>query len=372
MDVEACFIIGTRAQLVKMAPVIRQADSAALRYCVWFTGQHSESMDELVRDFELKVDQRFFGRVGERATITSLVRWIPSALWECWKFLRRVRRENRKALVVVHGDTLSTLLGALAAKINGLRVAHVESGLTSRRLLSPFPEEVTRRWVFRLTDVAYCPNAGAFQNMSGRRRIRAFDTRDNTIIDSLRMVLARKRVGDVQGPSSKGRAYLVFSVHRFENIYDRSRFEEIIEQMLRISRHFDVWFVLHPATRRRIEAFGFRHKIESESGVRLSPRLPYTEFVRLIAGASVVVTDGGSNQEELAYLGIPTILLRVQSERPDGLGRNAILERDIGDSIEEFVLAGRHEVLRRPSALEGAGMPSNDIVQDLILAARHP
>jgi UDP-N-acetylglucosamine 2-epimerase (non-hydrolysing) len=159
--------------------------------------------------------------------------------------------------------------------------------------------------------------------------------------------------------------YLVASLHRFQNLYDAKRLETLVGLIVTIAERIPVHFVLHPATRKRLGKSGLAARLESAPGVRLSPRLGYRDFLRLAAGAACVLTDGGSNQEELAALGVPTIIMRERTERPDGLGENAAMEADIEGGAAAFVLSGQYVGLRRPVSVSGDLGPSQMIADFL-------
>jgi UDP-N-acetylglucosamine 2-epimerase (non-hydrolysing) len=255
---------------------------------------------------------------------------------------------------------MSTVLGALAARRRGIPVFHVESGLTSGKLFDPFPEELSRRIVFRLTDVALCPSASAAALMA-RYSCRSVDTGGNTIEDAVLLALR-----DRTSPSSDGgRPYLVASLHRFQNIFDSQRFSSLIDLLEQLAKHFRIHFVLHPATRKRLQAGGHLARLEAASGVSLTPRLGYRDFLTLAAGAACVLTDGGSNQEELAVLGVPTIIMRKHTERADGIGANAIMEGDVPGELADYLRDGGYQALRRAPTLRTAMGPSERVAEEL-------
>lgn len=355
-----CFLVGTRAQLIKMAPLISAAKNAPIDFRVWFTGQHGESMSDLMADFGLFADHRYAGNLGERSTVASLFMWLPAAFLSVIRFLRSLKRTNGSAVVVVHGDTLSALVGAVAAKCVGLKVAHVESGLSSGRLLSPFPEEMIRRIVFRFTDVAYCPNWAAMERMQKVRGVRSIYTQGNTIIDSLRVAINSTSPRLYEDP------YVVVSLHRFENIFHEVRLRFLVDSIIAIADCFRVCFVLHPATRKRLETTGLMQKMQAHPKVILTGRQSYSTFIAWMRQAEAVLTDGGSNQEELSLMGVPTILMRGASERPDGLGKNAVFEADLGCSVEGYLKAGRHRELRTAHGPDLFPGPSATILADLL------
>ena len=175
------FVIGTRAQLVKVAPVLRVAMKRNLPHVVWFTGQHRESIDDLIADFALQSCFVMPGDHRERSSVRRLLGWMPRMLLGCRRFIEQQRRETGEApLVVVHGDTLSTFLGAVAARLAKARVVHLESGLSSGSIGDPFPEELLRRLTFRLAHFALCPNGQAVERMQRRAEPRV--VRSYTIV----------------------------------------------------------------------------------------------------------------------------------------------------------------------------------------------
>lgn len=355
MSTQLAFVIGTRAQLIKVAPVVVACERRGLASTLLMTGQHQETMQDLITEFRITSPQVVALPASEHSTVRSLLSWLPAA----YKGVRTRLREIGAQTVLVHGDTLSTLVGALAARRNKIRVVHLESGLSSGRLFDPFPEEICRRLVFRMTDIAMCPNAIAADYMRRHHRAEVIDTGGNTIVDAVALTGASSIKTNSDAP------YLVASLHRFQNIYDTRRLSQLVALIVALSEHFIVHFVLHPATRDRLNKQSLMNHLSSVSNVRLSPRMGYKEFLCLAAGAACVLTDGGSNQEELAVLGVPTIVMRERTERVDGLGRNAIMETDVSDGVLRFLLDGVHESLRTQALRPADHGPSVRIAEYL-------
>jgi len=142
-------------------------------------------------------------------------------------------------------------------------------------------------------------------------------------------------------------AYILVSLHRFQNLYDSKRLRQLVELVEALAESRPVSFVLHPATRGRLASDGYLERLSTSANVSLLPRMGYRDFIRLAAGAACVLTDGGSNQEELAALGIPTIVMRARTERPDGLGENAVMEQDVPGGVLRYVLEDSVKELRR-------------------------
>ncbi|HMN14049.1 MAG TPA: UDP-N-acetylglucosamine 2-epimerase, partial [Bellilinea sp.] len=242
----------------------------------------------------------------------------------------------------------------------GAKVVHLESGLSSGRLLDPFPEEICRRLVFRMTDVAMCPSTEAVNYMKDNYKTEVVDTAGNTIVDAVALTGAAEVQRNIGAP------YLVVSLHRFQNIYKKRRLVHLVSLMEDLSARFDVNFVLHPATRRRLESYKLLDRISLITRIHLRPRMGYKDFLYLAAGAECVLTDGGSNQEELAALGVPTIVMRAHTERLDGLGANIVMEADVKMGVKELILTGGHEDLRCLPAALPSHSPSTRIVGALL------
>jgi UDP-N-acetylglucosamine 2-epimerase (non-hydrolysing) len=317
-------------------------------------------MQDLLDEFEITSPQIDAIPAGEHATVGSLIGWAPVAYRAIVRALRQLADQHGPLSVIVHGDTLSTVIGALAAKRTGHAVLHLESGLSSGRIWDPFPEELSRRIVFRLADIALCPNEPAAAHMRARYRCKVFETGGNTIIDAVRLASIKDTLDGSIEP------YVVASLHRFQNLFNDARLQSLIELIEKIGGKYVVHFVLHPATRKRLQQKGFEKRLRDNERIRLLPRLGYRDFLTKAAHAECVLTDGGSNQEELAVLGVPTIIMRATTERPDGLNHNAVMESDIKVSIENFVIGEGFRRLRRPSQLSAELGPSNAVVDILL------
>lgn len=326
------FIIGTRAQLIKVAPVIVECEQQNLPCTLLMTGQHLETMQELLTEFGIKTEKTAATTAKEHATVLSLITWLPRAYMGIIKQLKALKLEPKHINVLVHGDTLTTVLGALAGRRLGASVVHLESGLTSKKILDPFPEEISRRIVFRLSNIAMCPNPETEQHMRLKySNCQTINTNGNTILDAIRLT------GISRTTRLNKSNHVVASLHRFQNIYDTKRLSELVGLLEEIANTHKVYFVLHPATRKRLSKTGLSKRLEEHKGVKLLPRLGYSEFLRLAAEAACVLTDGGSNQEELAALGVPTIVMRQATERSDGLGKNAIMEGQISAGVLNYI-----------------------------------
>jgi UDP-N-acetylglucosamine 2-epimerase (non-hydrolysing) len=324
-------VLGTKAQLVKMAPVMVRMRDRDVPYRFVHTGQHQATMNEMLDEFGLKPPDVVLHRGRDIVSLPSMAAWTARILAKTVTSRREIFGEDPSGIVLVHGDTFSTLLGALMGRVARLRVGHVESGLRSFDLLHPFPEEITRLLTFRLAHSLYCPGSWALANVARYSR-ECVDTGCNTLSDTLTLALAVDRKRDHVPDTS----YAIVSLHRYENIFRRESFERLLATIEELAHERRMLFILHPPTESQIDKFGLRARLEGNPAIELRPRYTYFDFVTLLEHADFVVTDGGSIQEESSYLGLPCLLMRRATERQEGLGDNVVLSNFDSETIGAF------------------------------------
>ena len=313
-------LVGTKAQFIKTAPVLCEMDRRDLPYRLVYTGQHSETFDDLERAFGTRAADDNLVPATEADSAAGLAGWAIRFTRAAWCRIRS-RQWQGARWGLVHGDTASTLLSAVVLRLAGVPVAHVEAGLRSPRLLSPFPEEIIRRLVSQLAGLHLAPDAAAMWNLRNAPG-RIVNTGGNTLRDALLMALDDLAHEGAQ-PGEGG--YALVSLHRSENLASRRRFDRLMEMVVESSKSIPIRFVLHPVTRRCLARSGWRERLDAIPAITLLERIDYPGFVRLMLGARFLMTDGGSNQEEAAMMGLPTILLREATERPDGLNGGGVV-----------------------------------------------
>lgn len=354
-------LVGTKAQFIKTAPVLRELDARGIGYRLVYTGQHSETFDILEQAFGTRAPDDILVPAVEADTKTTFLLWSLRYWRAVW---RRIRCGAWKGVTLglVHGDTASTLYGALAIRLARAKIGHIEAGLRSARLFEPFPEEIVRRLVSRLSRWHYAPDADAVRNLSGVRG-EVIDTGGNTLRDALLMSL--RQIGELPAVGGNG-GYAIVSMHRSENLGSRATFDMLLESVLETAQRLPVKFVLHPTTRAKILSTGWLPRLQAEPQVALMDRMDYPDFVRLLLGCRCLMTDGGSNQEEASMLGLPTLLLRRTTERADGLQDNVVLSGLQRKSIRAFV--AEHVDRSWPLRVVGGDSPSARIVDSLAAA----
>lgn len=348
--------IGTKAQYIKTAPLLTAMDAEGVPYRLIDSGQHAAF--SLSLRSELGVREPDY-RLREGKDVDT----IRMALW--W-FLRQVRRlgsahrletevfGGRGGVCVVHGDTPSTLLGVVMARRAGLTIAHMEAGLRSRSIFHPFPEELIRVIVMRCSDLLFAPSEQAAKNLDEMSvRGRVVVTSGNTIGEA---------VGGGSARPGGNQARSVFSIHRVENLRSRRRMDGLRDLVLGAARIGKTTFVAHPPTYASLVRRGDLKDLEA-AGVRVTHLLPHEEFLGLLRTAEVVVTDGGSVQEECALLGVPTVLWRRRTEREDGLGVNVVLS---AHDFEYALSVVTHPHKLRAPSRQFVTSPSTEILRVLL------
>lgn len=349
--------IGTKAQYIKTAPLLRLLDDKGVEYRLIDSGQHAEIASVMRAELGVREPDYVFGNDKDIATVAQAAAWslkIASRLWSG----RRLRDEvfgGRGGICVVHGDTPSTLLSCFIAMRAGLRVAHLEAGLRSNSLLHPFPEEIIRIIVMRLAHLCFAPTPDAVENLRAiRMRGRIVPLEANTSVEAVRFALGHDEPDD-RGPA-------VVTMHRVENLKSKERVLGFADLVSRIAAEREVRFVVHEPTKLAIEKYGVADRLRA-AGVQMSPLVAHSEFVELLRHAPLVVIDGGSIQEECAYIGVPTLLWRDKTERLHGLGDNVVLAHYDRAIVDDFVRDP--DQFRRPVSLP-ATAPSEQIMHELL------
>jgi UDP-N-acetylglucosamine 2-epimerase (non-hydrolysing) len=353
-------VFGTTGELIKLAPVLLRLDARGRRYLLATTGQQAQQIPGFLDQFGLRQPDLWLARGAQGRDLrlnSDIPGWVARVTRSWVRERGRVRRELRagpgRPLVLVHGDTMTTVLGSMIGRSVRATVAHIEGGLRSNDLRHPFPEELNRKVATALSRIHYAPGAWAASNLHGGEVV---DTGSNTIRDSLELV------SDEQpAVALPGRAFGIVSLHRFELLNNRMLLTETIEVLANAARTTPLLFIDHPVTVAALERFGLTGLFDADTFTRI-PRLRFFDFVRVERQSAFVVTDSGGSQEECYYLDIPCLVHRVKTERREGLGENAVLSQMSADVLRDFLEEpGRY---RRTTKLLPAS-PSDVIVDDL-------
>jgi UDP-N-acetylglucosamine 2-epimerase (non-hydrolysing) len=345
-------VFGTTGELIKLTPVLLRLDERGHPYLLATTAQQVQQIPSFLEQFGLRQPDMWLARgaKGRDLRVNSDIPGWVATVARSWVPARR--RLRHVPLVLVHGDTMTTVLGSLMGRTLGATVAHIEGGLRSYDWRHPFPEELNRKLATALSRIHYAPGAWAAGNL---RRGDIVDTGSNTIRDSLELVT------DAEPALELPAAFGVVSLHRFELLNNRRLLTETVDILAEAATRTPLLFVDHPVTAAALERFRLTGRFDGESFRRV-PRLRFFDFVRVERRSGFVVTDSGGSQEECYYLDLPCLVHRVKTERREGLGENAVLSQMSADVLRDFLDdPGRY---RRTTTLAVAS-PSDVIVGDL-------
>ena len=328
-------IVGTRPEIIKMSPIIRECERLNLDYFILHTGQHySYKMDRVFFDqlelpepkYNLDVGSGFHGEQTGKILIG----------------IEKVLQKEKPDVVLVQGDTNTVLAGTLAAVKLHLKTGHVEAGLRSYD--RNMPEEINRIFADVCSDFLFAPTEKSRQiliteNISDEK---IFVT-GNTIVDAVfqNLKLADKKSNALKDLDLKKQEYFLVTIHRQENVDYKERFNGILDGLRQLNVKYNIPVVcpLHPRSLKKMQEFNLK-----SDGVRLVEPLDFLDFLQLEKNAKMVLTDSGGVQEETCILGTPCVTLRDNTERPETI--------DVGSNI----LAGTdpENIIRCVSAMYGA------------------
>jgi UDP-N-acetylglucosamine 2-epimerase (non-hydrolysing) len=360
------FIVGTTAELIKVAPVYHELRSRGHAAEFWYTAQHVEELESTLADLRLPPIARWL--VPEHAAV-NLARPAQVPGW-AFRLLRtfvrdraalrrRLGSDGEPPVVLVHGDTFTAPIGAVMGRVLGARIGHLEAGMRSGSLRNPFPEELNRRAAAHLVDVHFAPTSVEARNLQHRRGA-VVTMGANTVVDSIRLALDHPVDPGVRLPEKFG----IATLHRFELVRQEDAFRASLETLRDYARReVPIVYFAGASERERINAFGLWDLFDPER-FRLEEKLSYVRFQPVLAEAEFVVTDSGGVQEESYLLGIPCAVHRTHTERHVGEGEQMVLTRYDLAALRGFL--ADHERYRVPSILER--YRSSEVVVDALEA----
>jgi UDP-N-acetylglucosamine 2-epimerase (non-hydrolysing) len=340
--VTIAIIVGTRPEIIKMAPVIRQLEERKIDFFILHTGQH----------YSYGLDRVFFEQLKLPRAKYNLEVGSDSHAKQTAKILTGVEKvllEENPGIVLVEGDTNSVLAAALAAVKLHIKVGHVEAGLRSYDI--NMPEEINRRLTDHCSDYLFAPTEKAKTILRGEGIAEEKITvTGNTIVDAVyqNIKLARKQGNALGALHLTPKEYFLVTLHRQENVDNRARFTSIMEGLNKVAANFNLPIVypIHPRSRKMMTEFDF-----TPGKVTLVDPLDFLGFLQVESNARLIFTDSGGVQEEACILNVPCVTLRDNTERPETIEAGAnILAGASPDKIlqcADFML-GRKNSWRNP------------------------
>ncbi|CDA84104.1 uDP-N-acetylglucosamine 2-epimerase [Bacteroides sp. CAG:754] len=327
-------VFGTRPEAIKMCPLVKEFQKHPTEFetIVCVTGQHREMLDQVLKIFDVTPDYDL-NIMKQGQDLTDVTARVLTGL-------RDVFKKCRPDVVLVHGDTTTSTAGALAAFYAQIPVGHVEAGLRTHNLCSPWPEEMNRQVTGRIATYNFSPTPLSESNLKKENALGQIYVTGNTVIDALHMVvdkLANDAILAAEQDNvlldagydvsrlANGKKLVLITGHRRENFGDG--FIRMVTAMKDLSEKYaDVDFVypmhLNPNVRKPIhEVFG---KDLARPNFFFIEPLQYLEFVHLMNKATIVLTDSGGIQEEAPGLGKPVLVMRDTTERPEALASETV------------------------------------------------
>lgn len=346
-------VFGTRPEAIKMAPVIRALRQKKSILCqVTVTAQHREMLDQVLNLFKIVPDFDL-NLMKQGQTLTDITTRALCGL-------REVFQRELPDLVLVHGDTTTTFVAALAAFYAQIPVGHVEAGLRTGNKYSPFPEEMNRKLASVLTDFHFAPTETAKSNLllEGVQSEKIFVT-GNTVIDALLATFKPEYCfldPHIQAILKQGEAsrMILVTTHRRENLGEPMR--QIYQALHRTLELFPDTYVIFPVHRNPKVRKVVTEVLGSHPRVNLVEPLDYEPFVNLMARSHLILTDSGGIQEEAPSLGVPVLVVRDTTERPEAVGAGTV---SLVGTEYDRVFAELNRLLSDQDAYQKMSMASN-------------
>lgn len=329
-------IFGTRPEAIKMAPLVKalQADVKHFNTVVCVTGQHREMLDQVLAIFDIQphYDLNIMKSGQDLYDVTARILCK----------MRDVLKKERPDVVLVHGDTTTSTAAALAAFYQQIPVGHVEAGLRTHNISSPWPEEMNRQITARIATYHFAPTELCKANLLSENvpfKEHIYVT-GNTVIDALHYIICRQPKEQISSNSNEGRLVLITG-HRRENFGEG--LNHVCHAIKTLAAKYpDVDFIYpvhpNPNVRQAIEDFfgvGEVENTKKNDNLHFVEPMEYNDFVHLLAKATIVLTDSGGIQEEAPGLGKPVLVMRDTTERPEALKAGTV--KLVGTNFQRIV-----------------------------------
>ncbi len=363
-------VLGTRPEVVKMTPVLRELDkrSDRIRSLVCATAQHRQILDQFLELFQVRVDYDL-SVMEERQTLSELTSRVL-------KSIDPLLSELRPDWVLVQGDTTSSMVVSLACRYHGIKVGHIEAGLRTKNQDQPFPEEINRRIITLNSALHFAPTDAACRSLLAEGIPETqIEMTGNTVIDSLFWMRDRIRdhppaFSEVLKEFSAGRRVILATGHRRESF--GKGIEQICLALLEIVQEFPDVCIIYPVHLNPNVSEPVHSLLGREERILLTAPLSYPEFVWLMEASYLILTDSGGVQEEAPSLGRPVLVMRETTERPEGIASgNAFLvgtekKGIVGETRDLLQNSERYKRMSTANSPYGDGRAAARIVRGLL------
>lgn len=359
-------IFGTRPEAIKMAPVVKALEAAPdMEPIVTVTAQHREMLDQVLRLFQITPDYDL--------NIMSQGQTLYDVTSRALMGLKEVLEEAKPDVVLVHGDTTTTFAGALASFYQEIPVGHVEAGLRTGNIYSPFPEEMNRKLTGSLTTYHFSPTASSEQNLLKENiSPEHLYVTGNTVIDALDTTVQEHyqfEDASLNNIDYKNKRIVLVTTHRRENLGEPMR--HVYGAIRQLVEEFDDIQVVFPVHKNPKVRQVVKEELGHVERVSLIDPLDYEPFANLMARSYLILTDSGGIQEEAPALGKPVLVLRDTTERPEAVDAGTVhligTDRDVVYREAHTLLSNQEAYKEMSNAVNpyGDGKASQRIIQAL-------
>lgn len=340
-------IFGTRPEAIKMAPLVLELQKYEdIESIVTVTAQHRQMLDQVLDIFGIQPDYDL-NIMKERQTLVDITTRALAGLDD-------VMKKVQPDIVLVHGDTTTTFVASLAAFYNQIAVGHVEAGLRTWNKYSPFPEEMNRQLTGVLADLHFAPTAKAAENLRAENKPEhAIFITGNTAIDALKTTV-RKTYRHPILEKVAGSRMILLTAHRRENLGEPMR--NMFRAVKRLVENYDDVQVVYPVHLNPVVRELANDILGNDERIHLIDPLDVIDFHNFAARAHIILTDSGGVQEEAPSLGVPVLVLRDTTERPEGIEAGTL---KLAGTDEQTIYALASELLTDEKAYEQMAKASN-------------
>ncbi len=356
-------IFGTRPEAIKMAPLVKELESRKeIKSIVCVTAQHREMLDQVLETFDITPDYDL--------NIMKPGQTLGDVTTRALNGLEEVIRSERPDIVLVHGDTTTTFSGALAAFYNQVKIGHVEAGLRTWDIYSPYPEESNRQMVGIVADMHFSPTEAAAKNLidEGKDKNKIFIT-GNTVIDAMEFTVKEDYNHEVLNWVGDDKMILL-TAHRRENLGEPMR--NIFKAIKNIIKEFEDVKVVYPIHMNPKVREIANEVLGTNEKVKLIEPLEVFDFHNFMNKSYIILTDSGGVQEEAPSLGKPVLVLRDTTERPEGIEAGTLKlvgtnEELIYNETKKLLIDEKeYEKMSKAHNPYGDGLASKRIVDEII------
>ena len=355
-----CFILGTRAELIKTAPVMRELNKRKISYYFISTGQHD--LKSVCDTFQVKYPDVTLSPPPESSSKFNSNQ--KKALWWNFKMYFKIQNALRKLknldYVLYHGDTMTTCTASIASSwffypLRKWKNVHLEAGLRSFDWKEPFPEEISRVIADKFSDILFAPSDLSMKHLKKYKRKEKYKV-GNTILDSANYGY---HFAQSKGVELKPHGeYLLVTIHRHENIKSEKRMTDIVKVLSNVK--YQTYFMVHSNTRKKLEEFDLWKTLKTNPNIILCDPVEYKNFIYFIGSGrcKAVICDGGSMQEECLLFKVPCVVIRKKTERQEGCETGWQYLTDVDPSMMEraieYYLSGDH-LIEHPNPINPYG-----------------